>query len=742
MTKQEVSRVADELCGSVDRIVFRNETNGWTVMDLETEADGVQKVVGELPMVSVGETLRLQGQWVEHATFGRQFRASMCERYLPTDTTAIYRYLASGTIKGIGPALAMKIVQTFGDGALTVMEKEPRRLAQISGISPKKAETIGEEFAAQFGLREVMLAFSNYGLTPSEAVRCFKKWGMKTVDTVKDNPYVLCGGGLRIGFERADAIARELHCPPDDPRRVAAGLQFVLRHNTGNGHTCLPQGKLVATTAAMLEADVDGVEKQLYELERALELKRMDIDGETLWFLPMMHRAETYIASRLATMAALPPTKKDDVDARILALEKNHRILYEDAQKEAILQALERGVLILTGGPGTGKTTTLSGIIALLESYGETVLLAAPTGRAANRIAELTGREAKTIHRLLEVQWDNSDEPVFARHEKNPLDAEAVVIDELSMVDTLLFESLLRAMPSGCRLIMVGDCDQLPAVGAGRVLGDLIDSRLLPTVQLTQVFRQAQTSRIVTNAHRIVAGRYPDVHGKDGDFFFISRPDTRQVQQTVGDLCMRRLPDHYGYNLFEGLQVLCPGRKGDLGTIEINRRLQALANPPDSKKPEVTLEGRLLRQGDKVMHTRNNYDITWAKDNGEVGSGVFNGDIGILEEIEPHGQTLKVRYDDRVAIYSKEDAADLEPAYAITVHKSQGSEFDAVVIPLFQQAPQLCYRNLLYTAVTRAKKLIVLVGSIHTMEQMVDNHKKTLRYTGLPYMLKEGESLL
>ena len=730
-----------ELCGSVDRIVFRNEQNGWTVMDLETESDGIQKVVGELPMVSVGETVRLRGQWGEHATFGKQFRAVACERYLPTDTTAIYRYLSSGTLKGVGPALAMRIVQTFGDGALTVIEKEPRRLAQVSGISIKKAEEIGEAFAAQFGLREVMLAFSAYGLTPSEAVRAFKKWGMKTVDTVKEDPYQLCRGGIRIGFERADAIAQHLGFEADDKRRVAAGLMYVLHHNTGNGHTCLPESKLVPTAAAMLGTAAERVYEVLKELALGLELHELAVDGDVLWFLPTLYRAEKYIASRMMTYAAVEPRPRDDLEQRIIEVEKRHRILYEDAQREAIVQAVERGILILTGGPGTGKTTTLRGIIALLEGAGDKVLLAAPTGRAAKRLSELTGREAKTVHRLLEVQWDDSDEPVFARHEKNPLDAGAVVVDELSMVDTVLFEHLLRALPASCRLILVGDSDQLPAVGAGRVLGDLIDSGLLPTVQLKQVFRQAMESHIVNNAHRIVAGELPNIQYKDGDFFFLQKNDTATVIRTVTDLCMRRLPDTYGYSLFDGLQVLCPGRKGELGTIELNRILQAAANPPDPKKPEMTTDGRVLRLGDKVMHTRNNYDISWVRDDGEVGSGVFNGDIGILESMDTRAQALTVRYDDRVATYAKDDIHDLEHAYAVTVHKSQGSEFDAVVIPIFYQQPQLCYRNLLYTAVTRAKQLLVMVGSPVTLEQMVRNHRKTLRYTGLPYFMEEGASV-
>lgn len=729
----------EELRGSVDRIVFRNKENGWTVLDVETENDGIQKAVGELPMVSAGETVRLHGNWTEHATFGRQFRVKTCERYLPTDTTAIYRYLASGAIKGIGPAIAMKIVQAFGEEALTIMEQEPQRLAEISGISDKKAQEIGEEFAAQFGLREIMLAFAGYGLTASEAVRCFKRWGIKTVDTVRANPYALCMSGLRIGFERADAIAQDMQCPADDPRRIAAGIVFVLRHNTGNGHTCLPQSKLVPTTAAMLGVPEEAVKQQLSELEFSLDIQRMDTPEGVFWFLPAMYRAEQYIAARMRFYAEMPSASpKEEVNARIDALERNSGIVYEAAQRQAILQAVSGGCLILTGGPGTGKTTALKGILTLLESYGEKLLLAAPTGRAAQRMSELTGYEAKTIHRLLEVQWGEQDELIFLRNEKNPLDAQTVVIDELSMVDVLLFENLLRALPLGCRLIMVGDGDQLPAVGAGRVLGDLIDSGLLPTVQLTQVFRQALESRIVESAHRIVTGEYPTLSYKDGDFFFLYRTDEESVEQTVSELCMHRLPDRYGLSLFDGLQVLCPGRKGTFGTIRINRMLQSLANPPSADKAEITVENAVLRCGDKVMHTRNNYDICWTRDDGEMGSGVFNGDIGILETLDVRAQTLQVRYDDRVATYTTEDAKDLELAYAVTVHKSQGSEFDAVVLPLFHLQPQLCYRNLLYTAVTRAKKLLIIVGSADTLRRMVDNHRKMLRYTGLLALLKTG----
>ncbi len=734
------ARVREELHGSVDHIVFRNEDTGWTVMQIETD-EGEITAVGELPMVVAGETVTLRGYFTEHATFGRQFRAEICERYLPTDTSAIFRYLASGAVKGVGPAIALRIVNAFGTDALKIMEKEPQRLSEVKGISPQKAEAIGEAFAAQFGLREIMLAFAEYGLTASEAVRCFKRWGSRTVETVKENPFLLCSGGLHIGFERADAIARELNCPPDDPRRIDAGILYVLRHNTVNGHTCLPQRKLVPAAASLLGVAQEPVETRLSELEQSLDVQKLVTEKDIFWYLPAFYRAERYIAARMSRYGA-QRIEREEAEQRLNAWQENVGIMFEEEQRRAVLQAVCGSALILTGGPGTGKTTALKGILAILESYRERVVLCAPTGRAAKRIAELTGVEAKTIHRLLEVQWGEEDSLVFARHEHNPLEADAVIIDEMSMVDELLFENLLRAMPDGCRLIMVGDADQLPAVGPGRILGDLIEGGKIPTVALKRVFRQALESHIVECAHRIVDGEYPFLGYKDGDFFFLNRPDVHAAAQTVEDLCMRRLPDTYGVSLLDGLQVLCPSRKGELGTISFNARLQAFVNSKSENKPEIALLGGTLRQGDKVMHIRNNYDIPWTRDNGEVGSGIFNGDIGILETVDPREQTVSVRFDDRVAFYTREDAADLELAYAVTVHKSQGSEFDAVVLPIGSMPPLLCYRQLLYTAVTRARRLLVIVGNADILRQMVDNHRKTLRYTGLVAMLSEGSGIL
>lgn len=726
----------EQLTGTVEHIVFCNEDNGWTVLELDTGTT-LETVVGVLPQVQPGETLRLQGSWTEHPSFGRQFKATACESTLPTDATAILRYLASGAVKGIGPATAARIVDKFGADSLRILEEEPQQLAKIKGISLSKAMEMGRSFASQFGLREVVMTFATYGLTPNEALRCWKRFGPTTLARIKANPYLLCTPGLYIGFERADALCMSLQGDKLDPHRLEAGIQYVLRHNLNNGHTCLPKDKVLPTAVTLLDVPAEAVETAMERMLAGLELRQETVDGRDFVFLPRLHEAEAFIAVRMQLMSGIETVSAEDISLRIDAMERNFHIEYEEQQRQAMVEAIAKGVLILTGGPGTGKTTTLRGIITLLESMGETVAIAAPTGRAAKRISQLTGREAKTLHRLLEVKWDDSDSPAFDRNERNPLDADAVVVDEMSMVDVLLFESLLRATKTGCRLILVGDTDQLPAVGAGCVLQDLIESGRVPVVQLTQVFRQALESRIVYNAHRIVSGQPMELDNK-GDCFFMPRPSAAEVTRTVLELCHTRLPAAYSYTVFDGLQVLCAGRKGEMGTGEMNRRLQELLNPPDKNKAEVTVEGVTLRVGDKVMHNRNNYDIPWVREDGEMGSGIFNGDIGILEDVRLREDTITVRYEDRVATYTKQDAQDLELAYAITVHKSQGSEFDAVVLPLFRNNPHLCYRNLLYTAVTRAKSLLILVGSRETVERMIANDRKTLRYTGLRHFLSQA----
>lgn len=722
------------LSGSVERVVYRNDQSNWTVLELESD-DKLHKVVGVMPMVGVGEVLNLSGVWVEHPNFGVQFRAEYCERHLPVEGDAVLRYLSSGVIKGIGKVTASRIVERFGNDSLQIIEKQPQLLTEIKGISPARAARIAEQFASQFGLREVMLKFADYGLTPSEALRCWKKWGNQTVERVSANPYLLCGSGLNIGFERVDKICMNMGCPADDQNRLEAALIFVLRHNLRNGHTCLPADKLIDVTASMVGVQKQKIEDILDDVVLKFDVMEETFTGVRFIFLPFTYRAETYSARRIAAMLSNPPPPCGEISSKIEKIEKRLKIEYAEQQKKAITEALNKGVLILTGGPGTGKTTTLRAIITMLKDMGQTVAIAAPTGRAAKRISELTGEQAKTIHRLLEVKWDDEDNPKFERNEKNPLDADAVVVDELSMVDAQLFESLLRALKDGCRFIMVGDSDQLPAVGAGSVLHDLIKSDRLPCVQLTEVFRQAMKSNIVKNAHMIVSGKMPVLNYREGDFFFLPAGSEKQTIKTVLDLAVNRLPNTYGFDVKNEIQVLCPGRRGELGTREMNRRLQELINPQKDSRQEIAAEGMTLRAGDKVMHVKNNYDIVWTKDGGETGQGVFNGDIGILTHINKRDGILKVRYDDRVATYTMEQAGDIEPAYAATVHKSQGSEFEAVILPLFNVQPLLCYRNLLYTAVTRAKTLLVIVGSVKTLTDMVNNDRKVKRYTGLYHFL-------
>ena len=730
----------ERLSGMVERVVFRNTENGWTVLEVAAE-DEFHTVVGILPAIEAGEYLQLTGEWGEHPRYGRQFVVQSYEHQLPNDTESVFRYLASGAIKGIGPATAASIVQKFGGDTLRIMEEEPERLAEVRGITLARARTIAQAYNEQFGLREVILAFSAYGLTQSEALRCWKRWGAATVETVRKDPYSLCAPGLRIGFERADRICMGMDRPPDDPRRIEAGVLHVLRHNLRNGHTCLPQDKLIAAAMLLLGVGEAPVLQALEDMMHGFTVRTETFDGRLFVFLPDLHMAERYIASRIRLMTGFHTAITPLIEKNLETAERKNGIKYQTQQRLAILSAIEKGVLILTGGPGTGKTTTLRAIIMLLEGLGERVEIAAPTGRAAKRMSELTGCEARTIHRLLEVQWDGTDMPVFERNEKNPLDADALIVDEMSMVDTLLFDSLLRALRPGCRLILVGDTDQLPAVGAGRVLHDLIESHMLPMVELTEVFRQAMESEIIVNAHRIVAGDMPVLSGKTGDFFFLPQRSTEDTAQTVVDLCARRLPAGYGTSAFGDIQVLSPGRKGEIGTVRLNELLQAELNPPHDKKREWRGENGLLREGDKVMHIRNNYDIVWTRDGGETGTGVFNGDIGLLEEINVREQTMHVRYDDRVALYTWDQAQELELAYAITVHKSQGSEFHTVVVPVYRNPSQLCYRNLLYTTVTRARTLLILVGSRETVQSMVENDRKTLRYTGLCRFLQDAQEL-
>ncbi len=727
-------RELETIIGTVEYITYYSEDSGYTVLELSTNNEEIT-VVGVLPYVSVGEQLALQGYFTVHQTFGPQFKALECQRSLPVTSTAILRYLSSGAIKGIGAATAQSIVQEFGDKTLEIIEKEPERLAIIKGISKNKALKISDAFLKQFGIREVMLKLSEFDLSPDEALRIYKKYGNSSVDRIKENPFLICCDEIGISFERADAICAELADEIPLIYRVSAGVEYVLRHNLKNGHTCLPRNKLVETASNLLEINYDDIDAMFDRMIGAGNIISLVLDEIEFIFLPHLYKAQKYCANRISLMTKVPPPEIPIHASRLKQFEDDNGILYDKTQKDAISLALSKGIMVLTGGPGTGKTTTLKAIISLLEETGLDIALAAPTGRAAKRMTELTGREAKTIHRLLQVEWGQGHKPIFAKNEKDLLKHDVIVIDELSMMDIQLFEALLRAISSSARLILVGDVDQLPSIGAGNVLHDLIDSEKVPVIRLTKVFRQAMESLIITNAHKILNGEMPEIQDTSKDFFLLNRQVPRDASRLIVDLCAKRLPQAYGFSIYDEIQVLCPSRKRTTGTITLNNLLQEAFNPPDGVKKQIERKGFILREGDKVMQIRNNYDVCWVSNEGKEGNGVFNGDIGIIKSIDKKNQTIIVQFEDKKVTYQSEEMEDLELSYATTVHKSQGSEFDCVVLSLIDLPPQLKYRNLLYTAVTRAKKLLVVVGGPDDVLAMVKNNRRTLRYTAFKKLL-------
>lgn len=725
----------ESIKGTVEEITFYNQDNGYTVMEISCGNEAVT-VVGNFSQLAVGSQIEASGEWTVHPSYGRQFKADTLTETLPQDAAGILRYLSSGIIKGVGRATAEKIVNAFGSESFDVIEKDIDRLSSIKGISKPAARKIQRSFIEKFASRQTIEELKQKGLTHKEAFDAYNFFHENAVEVFDDNPYDFVAAGI-YDFDRAEEIAEELDEPVSPGLRAQSLVEHIVDHNISNGHTCLPRDSVVRTAKAYLSCSDDVAQ---IAVDDAVEYHRLiteDIDGRQFLFTPSAYNAEKDIADRIKVFVNYPPQESEISGAEIYAFEKANDIEFDAKQRKAIEIAVNKGSLILTGGPGTGKTTTVKGIITLMQNRGLDVALAAPTGRAAKRMTELTGCEAKTVHRLLEVEYkDGSDKPVFVHNHKNPLDVDAVIVDELSMVDIFLFDALLDALPLRARLIMVGDKDQLPPVGAGNVLSDMIKSGLIPVVELDKIFRQAMQSLIVTNAHRVVKGEMPVTtdNGVDSDFFMMHETVPISACRKIVDLVTRRLPAAYSMDPVSDLQVLCPSKIGETGSQNINIMLQKQLNPPERGKNEMVSRGYILREGDKVMQIKNNYDIPWFKSD-DNGMGVFNGDIGILTRIDRAADIINVKFDDREAMYSVENVGELELAYAMTVHKSQGSEFDGVIIPVVATPQKLAYRNLFYTAVTRAKKLIVLVGTESNVRAMVENDKKSRRYSALLHFL-------
>lgn len=723
--------------GAISAVVYQNYDNGYAVLRLSVGGGQNVTVVGTIPMPAVGERLLVTGKWSTHASYGRQFEAEFLERLMPQSAMEILNYLSSRVIKGIGPKMAARIVERFGSETLAIMEREPERLSEVAGISREKARAIGEEFRLQVGIRQLMEFFALHHLPADLAVRTYKLYGESTLELIYDDPYLLMEEGLEAPFGAVDRFAIELGMAGDDPRRIEAGILFELNYNLTCGHSFLPEEKLVPATAQLLNVPGEAVSQGIQRLLEGERLVRQTLAGIVVIYLPALFEAEQYCTQRLLEFAALSFPEPRGLDKKIRDAQQESGVDYSEEQQQAVREAAASGLLLVTGGPGTGKTTILRGILSLLGQMQLRCLLAAPTGRAAKRLTEVTGEDASTIHRLLEAGIDpNTGNMVFARDEDNPLKADAVIVDEMSMVDVQLLCALLRAIPQGKRLILVGDPDQLPPVGPGFPFRDMLRSEVLPTVRLTEIFRQAQKSLIVMNAHRVNRGEMPDLKTVNSDFFFMRRTSEEAVAQLIRDLCTTRLPKNMGIPP-EQIQVLCPTRKGGVGTVNLNRLLQAALNPPTPEKKERSFGDFLFREGDRVMQIKNNYDIVWKSCDGTTaGTGIFNGDVGVIREIDPGAETMTLVFDDREAVYDFTQLNELEPAYAMTVHKSQGSEYRAVILTAWNGSPYLLNRSILYTAITRARELLIVVGREETVAAMVNNAAKNRRYTGLKLRLQ------
>ncbi len=729
-----------EINGTVSAVIFRNDENGYGVVKLELDSGEKVTAVGCLPYIAPGEMLSAEGAWMTHAQHGRQFKIEQCSRLLPTSAEAIYEYLAGGTVRGIGPATAALIVDRFGDKALDVLEMQPEKLAEIKGISSSKAKDISAGFKKQAGVRRLTEFLCSYGIQPVFALRMFKFYGNSAIEVVHENPYILASSHIGASFAEADSLALALGLDGDSLNRVCAAVVFELVHNSGNGHCFIPRGKLTMATSQLIGVAHELTEDAVDKLAETGEIVCCTVAGLDACYLAPLYEAETYTANRIKSMCRAKAERKVDITSIVLRLEAANDIEYAPMQREAIALAAQNRMLVITGGPGTGKTTILKAVLALYDELELETYLAAPTGRAAKRMSELCGTEASTIHRMLGAKMSEDGETVvFSKDEEDKLACDALIIDECSMVDITLMHAILKALKPDCRILLVGDADQLPSVGPGNVFSDIIRSGVVPTVHLTEIFRQKADSRIVRNAHMIDRGEHPDFNENSGDFFRLRRMQGGSCVDTIVELCKKRLPENMKIPSNQ-IQVLSPSRKGETGTVNLNKCLQAALNPPDEGKKEKLFGETVFRVGDRVIQIKNNYDIAWKDKLGKSGMGIYNGDIGTIVEIDTVSEYLKVDYDDRTALYGFEMLNELEHAWALTVHKSQGSEYRAVILSLNPVAQLLLTRSVLYTAVTRAKELLIMVGDDNVAHRMIDNHKQSRRYSALRIRLTDENS--
>ncbi|MHC1724229.1 MAG: ATP-dependent RecD-like DNA helicase [Aminipila sp.] len=728
--------------GTIEDIIYRNKENGYTIAVVEDEnEDELFTAVGYLPFADTGRCYEFTGAWKTHPTYGEQFDVTEAREMLPTSTKGIEDFLASGAIKGIGKKTAALIVGKFGLETLRIMEELPDRLSEIEGIGPKKAATIGEAFKEKRAVAEVSMFLQQFGISANYAIRLYREYGTAAIDIVSQNPYQLVSDVYGIGFKKADAIAEKIGLAKDDEYRIQSGVKFTLNYYVNEGHTYIPQKLLCEKAGQLMDISTESVSDVLVGMAFEGDIQIENLEGQTVVFLMPYFMAEQNVCKRLTAVnnAALKIINAD-LDSLICITENEKGLELSENQKFAVKSSLQNGVSVITGGPGTGKTTIINAIMNILDHSGMKTAIAAPTGRAAKRITETSGYYASTIHRLLEYYYSEGEDVMrFGKTEENPLDYDVVIIDEASMIDILLMNGLMNAIVPGTRLIFVGDSDQLPSVGAGNVLRDIIDSEVIYSVKLTEIFRQAKESLIVVNAHKINKGENPDFNEKDKDFFFLQKNSEKDMLDTIKDLCVRRLPAYFkDCDAMKDMQVLTPVRKGLLGSINLNKEMQAVLNPSSPDLAEQKYGEKVFRVNDKVMQIKNNYQMTWKRiEDFTEGQGVFNGDVGFISHIDKEFNEVVVVFDDsKYVTYDVTQLDELELAYAVTVHKSQGSEFPIVIMPMTWFPPILATRNLLYTAVTRGKQAVVLVGSMNKMYAMVENNRITDRYTGLKARLR------